>query len=114
MPSDSERFVSDRHLAMVKLTVLYGRPTDPDEFDRYYGEVHEPGARTIPGLLRLEAGKVTTLDGSEAPYYLMAQLWFEDMAAFAAGAGSPEGVATAADVETFATGGTTMLLTAVE
>jgi uncharacterized protein (TIGR02118 family) len=99
---------------MMKLTVLYGRPTDPDEFDRYYFEVHEPLAQTLPGLVRLEAGKVAALDGSEPPYYLMAQLWFDDMAAFGVAVGSPEGVATAADVEKFATGGATMLLTDIE
>jgi uncharacterized protein (TIGR02118 family) len=99
---------------MMKLTVLYGPPTDTAAFDQHYQDVHAPLAQKIPGISRFEAGKVTTLDGSDSPYYLMAQLWFEDMAAFGAGMGSPEGAAAAADVPTFATGGATMLLTEVE
>jgi uncharacterized protein (TIGR02118 family) len=99
---------------MIKLTVLYGKPTDLAEFDEHYKNVHAPLARKIPGLTRFEAGTVTTLDGSEPPYHLMAQLWFDDMDTFGAGMGSPEGAAAAADVATFATGGATMLLTEVD
>ena len=99
---------------MMKLTVLYGQPTDTTAFDEHYQNVHAPLAKKIPGIDRFEAGKVATLDGSEAPYYLMAQLWFEDMAAFGAGMGSPEGAAAAADVETFASGGATMVITEID
>ena len=99
---------------MMKLTVLYGPPTDTAAFDRHYGDVHAPLAKKIPGIVRFEAGKVTTLDGSDSPYYLMAQLWFEDMAAFGAGMGSPEGAAAAADIANFASGGATTLLTEVD
>lgn len=99
---------------MMKLTVLYGRPTDTAAFDEHYASVHAPLAKKIPGLTRFEAGKVATLDGSEAPHYLMAQLWFEDMSAFGAGMGSPEGAAAVADVENFASGGVTMLTTEIE
>lgn len=99
---------------MTKLTVLYGPPTDIAAFDQHYRDVHAPLAEKIPGVTRFEAGKVTTVDGSDSPYYLMAQLWFDDMEAFGAGMGSPEGAAAAADVATFASGGATMLLTEVE
>jgi uncharacterized protein (TIGR02118 family) len=99
---------------MIKVTVLYGAPTDADAFDAHYREVHAPLAEKIPGVTRFEAGKVTTADGSPSPYHLMAQLWFEDMAALGAGMGSPEGQAAAADIGNFATGGVTTLLTEVE
>ncbi len=99
---------------MTKLTVLYGPPTDIAAFDQHYRDVHAPLAEKIPGVTRFEAGKVTTVDGSDSPYYLMAQLWFDNMEAFGAGMGSPEGAAAAADVATFASGGATMLLTEVE
>lgn len=98
---------------MMKLTVLYGQPTDTAAFDEHYASVHTPLAKKIPGVARFEAGKVATLDDSEAPYYMMAQLWFDDMAAFGASMGSPEGAAAAADVETFASGGATMLITEI-
>lgn len=98
----------------MKLTVLYGPPTDTAAFDQHYNDVHVPLAQKIPGVTRLEAGKVSTVDGSDSPYYLMAQLWFEDMASFGAGMGSPEGTAAAADVATFASGGATMLISEID
>ncbi len=27
---------------MIKITVLYGHPTDPSAFERYYGTTHMP------------------------------------------------------------------------
>ena len=99
---------------MIKLTVLYGPPTDASAFDAHYRDVHAPLAKKIPGLTRFEAGTVTTLDGSEPPYHLMAQLWFDDMTSFGDGMASPEGQAAAADIGAFATGGVTTLLTEVE
>ena len=99
---------------MMKLTVLYGPPTDTAAFDQHYQEVHVPLAQKIPGVTRFEAGKVSTPDGSDSPYYLMAQLWFEDMDAFGAAMGSPEGAAAGADIGNFATGGATTLITEVE
>lgn len=98
---------------MMKLTVLYGSPTDEAAFDAHYEGVHAPLARKIPGLQRFEHGKPTTLDGSPSPYYLMAELWFDDAAAFGAAMGSPEGQEAAADIGNFAAGGATMLLTEV-
>ena len=36
---------------MYRLTVLYGRPKDPDAFDEYYRDVHIPIARRMRGLI---------------------------------------------------------------
>lgn len=38
---------------MHKLTVLYGHPKDPAEFDRYYYETHIPLAKKMQGLMGL-------------------------------------------------------------
>ncbi|MHB8866959.1 MAG: EthD family reductase, partial [Pirellulaceae bacterium] len=35
---------------MVRLTVLYGHPADPEAFQRYYRDVHVPLARKMKGL----------------------------------------------------------------
>src|SRR5215218_3646704 len=35
---------------MVKAVVLYGRPEDPDAFERYYAETHTALAKAMPGL----------------------------------------------------------------
>jgi uncharacterized protein (TIGR02118 family) len=57
---------------------------------------------------------VGTPDGSAAPYYRIAELWFRDLAQLQATFGSPEGQATVADLANFATGGVTVLVAAVD
>jgi uncharacterized protein (TIGR02118 family) len=64
----------------------------------------------IPGLRRFEHGKVLgTPDGSAAPYYYIAELSFDSAQELQAAMGSDEGQAAGADVETFATGGVTLM-----
>jgi uncharacterized protein (TIGR02118 family) len=96
---------------MVKLTVLYGHPTDPDAFEQYYAETHVPLALKIPDLVRIEAAKVvvTPAEGSPA-YYRTADLWFESQERMEAALSSPEGQAATGDLANFATGGVTLLV----
>ena len=96
---------------MVKFVVMYGQPEDPAAFDAHYAATHVPLVEKIPTLRRFEAGKVLgTPDGGEAPYYYLAELSFDDAEAMQAAFGSPEGRAAGADVETFATGGATVMI----
>jgi uncharacterized protein (TIGR02118 family) len=96
---------------MVKLIVAYGHPTDPEAFDQHYASTHTPLAQQIPDLRRFEAGKVLgTPDGSEAPYYFIAELSFDDSQSLQAALGSPEGQAAAGDLANFATGGATLMV----
>ena len=96
---------------MVKFVVMYGQPEDPAAFDEHYASTHVPLVEKIPKLRRFEAGKVLgTPDGSAAPFYYLAELYFEDAAELQASFGSPEGQAAGADVETFATGGATVMI----
>ncbi|MFT6204484.1 MAG: hypothetical protein ACJAZY_002020 [Spirosomataceae bacterium] len=100
---------------MIKLTVLYGHPTDSAAFEQYYANTHMPLVGKINGIAKAEATKfMDEADGSKAAFYRMAELWFADMDALQAGMGSPEGQATAADIANFATGGVTMVTGAVE
>ena len=63
---------------MVKLVGAYGKPDDTDAFDAHYAETHAPLAEKIPNVRRYEYGKVLgTADGSDAPYYFLAELWFD-------------------------------------
>lgn len=94
---------------MHRLTVLYGHPADPAEFDRYYAEDHIPLARKMQGLTGWTIGKVTTPDGSPGPYYMVASLYAESRSAMDAVLASPEGRAASDDVPRFATGGATFL-----
>jgi uncharacterized protein (TIGR02118 family) len=96
---------------MVKLMVLYGKPTDTGAFDAYYASTHAPLAEKLPGLRRFEHGKsLDAGDGSEAPYYYVAELSFDDAEALEAGRASPEGQAAAGDLDNFASGGVTIFV----
>jgi uncharacterized protein (TIGR02118 family) len=99
---------------MVKLVVAYGTPDDPAAFDDYYAKTHVPLVEKIPDMRRFEAGKVLgTPDGSAAPYYFMAELWFDSTEALQAAMGSAEGQAAGGDVPNFATGGATLMIAEV-
>lgn len=99
---------------MVKLTVLYGHPTDTAAFDDYYANTHTPLAERIPKVERFEAGRVSTPDGSEPPYYWMAELWFESTETLQQSMASEEGSAATDDIPNFATGGATVFSSEVE
>jgi uncharacterized protein (TIGR02118 family) len=95
---------------MYRLTVLYGHPSDPAEFDRYYREVHIPIARKMRGLKGWTIGKAEAIDAAEKPpYYMIVGLYADSRAALESVLASPEGQATIADVKNFATGGATFL-----
>jgi uncharacterized protein (TIGR02118 family) len=99
---------------MVKLIVLYGKPEDPPAFDAYYAGTHAALAEKVPGLRRFEHGKaLSSADGSEAPYYYVAELSFDDREALQAGMSEPEGEAAGADLANFASGGVTMFVAQV-
>jgi len=95
---------------MHVLTVCYGHPADPAAFDSYYASTHRPLAEKIPGLASFTARHCDSLDGSQPPYYLLAELSFASREALNAGLASPEGHAAAADVANFADGGATMFV----
>ena len=95
----------------AQLVVMYKTPKDKDVFDKYYFEQHIPIAKKIPGLRKYEVnqGPIATPAGPSA-FHLVAVLHFDNLAAIQAAFGSPEGQATAADVQTFATGGVDMYM----
>ncbi len=100
---------------MIKLTVLYGHPTDPAAFESYYAETHMPLVAKVAGIEKAETTKIVGApDGSASDFYRMAELYFADEAAMGAAMGSPEGQATTADIANFATGGATVLVGAVD
>ena len=96
---------------MAKLTALYGHPTDPAASEEYYANNHAPLVEKIPNLWQFEAGKViATPDGSEPPYYWIADLYFESVEQLQSGMRSSEGQAAAEDIQNFATGGATLFI----
>ena len=95
---------------MTRLTVLYGHPDNPAEFDRYYHEIHIPLAKKMKGLKGWTIGKCQGAAPGEKPaYYMIVGLYTESRAAMEVILETPEGKATVADVANFATGGATFL-----
>src|SRR3982074_1704814 len=47
----------------IKLTVLYGHPTDPAAFERYYAGTHMPLVRKIQGVRTEQAKVIGSPDG---------------------------------------------------
>ena len=104
---------------MVKLTVLYGHPDDPEAFEEYHARTHMPMVPKIPNLLRHEAARfVATPDGGEdgggPTYYRIFQAYFEDMESMQAGMSTPEGQAFPAALPTFATGRATIFISEID
>jgi uncharacterized protein (TIGR02118 family) len=96
---------------MVKVMVLYGPPSDAGAFEDYYANTHLPLAAKMPGVQKLEAGKVIgTPDGQPAPYYRVAEVYFDSPEDMQQSLGSPEGQATVEDIGKFATGGATVMV----
>lgn len=95
---------------MNRLTVLYGHPKDPAEFDRYYHEVHIPIAQRMKGLKGWTIGKCeSATPGEPPPYYMIVGLYASTRADLETILESPEGQATLADVSNFASGGFTFM-----
>ncbi len=96
---------------MVKVTVLYGPPEDPAAFDDHYANTHLPLAAKMSKVARFESSKVVgTPDGSVPEYYRIAEVCFDNMEDMQTSMGSDEGNATVADIQNFATGGATVLI----
>ena len=100
---------------MVKVTVLYGQPSDPSAFEDYYANTHVPLAAKMPEVKRFEATRVlATPGGDQPPFYRIAELWFESQDTMQQAMGSPEGQDTVNDIPNFATGGATVLIGEVD
>ena len=87
---------------MVKLIALYGKPQNPEAFEKHHREVHTPLVMNMPGLRKLEVSKVTGAPLGETKYYMMAEMYFADQNSLNAAMSSPEGRAAAKDLIGFA------------
>jgi uncharacterized protein (TIGR02118 family) len=92
------------------LTVCYGHPTDPAAFDAYYTSTHAPLAEKIPGMTSFTYRHCASPDGSQPPYFLIAELSFPSQEVMGASLATPEAQAATADVPNFATGGVTIFI----
>ena len=100
---------------MIKLIALYRRPDDLEAFLQHYREVHTPLTLALPGLQRLVLDRVTgDAFGVEPEFVLMAEMHFADRDAFKAAMRSEENRRLAADLQAFAGGVATVLITESE
>jgi uncharacterized protein (TIGR02118 family) len=96
---------------MAQLIALYKKPADPAAFDAYYYSTHVPLAKTVKGLRRYDVSTGAIAGGQgETGLHLVAVLTFDSMAAIQQALGSPEGMATAADLGNFAQAGVDLLM----
>ncbi|MEO7922822.1 MAG: EthD family reductase [Chitinophagaceae bacterium] len=100
---------------MIKITVLYGHPTSPEAFEKYYAESHSSLVGKVQGIVKAELTKfLPNPDGTAAAFYRMAELYFAGPAEMQQAMGSPEGQTLAGDLPNFATGGATVIMGIVE
>jgi uncharacterized protein (TIGR02118 family) len=95
---------------MIKLTVLYGHPTNPEAFEDYDVNTHIPLALKMTGFTCAAFAKfLNQPDGSKAPYYRGADFVFGSVAEMQKTMDSSEGRAAGADIPNIATGGVTFI-----
>ena len=100
---------------MVKLTFLFNRPADPTAFDQYFFEKHLALHARIRNVERREIARVLGMpDGSQAPYHLIAEYYFETMDALMEDFSSEGGQALNRDLANFAQAGFTAFVSQVE
>lgn len=98
----------------IKLTVLYGAPKDPAEFEKYYLEKHMPIASAVKDIKRVELAKgLPSPDGKPPAFYRIAELWFDSPELFQQVTATPQWKAVVADVPNFASGGATVLVSKI-
>src|SRR5688500_287430 len=99
----------------IKVTVLYGHPKSPEDFEKYYFGTHMPLVEAAKGGKRSETSKCPpTADGSPAPFYRVFEIWFDSQAEMSAITSTPEWKKVVADVPNFATGGITRVLSKLD
>jgi uncharacterized protein (TIGR02118 family) len=83
---------------MARMVVVYKRPKDVEAFERHYFEKHVPLAKKLPGIRKYEVSRgpiVSPTGASDA--YMVATLFFDDLAAIRTAFTSEVGQACAAD-----------------
>ena len=99
---------------MVKLTVLYGHPDDPDAFEEYYADTHMPLVDKMP-TLRGTRRPGSSLHQTVASHTTTASSRVTSRTSMSCRvAGTPEGQAAAEDIPNFATGGATLLICEID
>jgi uncharacterized protein (TIGR02118 family) len=98
----------------IKLTVLFGAPKDPAEFEKYYLQIHMPMAAAVKDIKRVElAVGLPGPDGKPPAFYRITELWFDSPELFKQVTATQQWKAVVDDVPKFASGGATVLVSKV-
>ena len=65
---------------MYKIIALWSapKPSEVEAFEGYYRDVHVPKAAVVPGLRKIALARIETgLEGASAPFYRVAELYFD-------------------------------------
>ena len=89
---------------MAKLVVLYTEPADIQAFEQHFTEVHTPLVHKMPSIRKLEKTRFTGGPLEPARFYLEAAVYFDSRDDMMAALSSPEGMAVAQDLMSFAGG----------
>lgn len=89
---------------MFKLIILLVKKEtmSDEEFAKYSLTKHAPLASKMPGLKRYVINVTTRPPNKEPEYHSCAELWFDDKESMKTAFSSPEGRATQADTQMFA------------
>jgi uncharacterized protein (TIGR02118 family) len=93
--------INSKGLTMVKLTALYRKPDDPEQFDQHYFGIHTPLVRKYPNLKKLELTRITGAPIGDTKFNLMAEMYWETKLEMDAALISVEGKAVAKDLMSF-------------
>jgi uncharacterized protein (TIGR02118 family) len=86
---------------MVKLSILFMHPEDPQTFEERYN-YNLALLENMPGIKRRQACMVLGGPGGKSPYYRILEFYFEDFESLDAALLSTEGRKAGADLMTFA------------
>ncbi|HTP10775.1 MAG TPA: EthD family reductase [Anaerolineae bacterium] len=95
---------------MVKLIALYKMPADVDVFEQHYAQIHIPLVEKIPGIRKTEWTRFLASPQGAAPYYMMYEMYFDDMESYKAAMRSDENKAAGRDLMSFAKDIVTLLV----
>lgn len=99
----------------MKVTALYGHPKNAEDFEKYYFGTHMPLVAAAKGGNRTETSRCPpAADGSPAAFYRIFEIWFDSPAEMTAITTSQEWKKVRADVENFATGGVTRIVSKLD
>ncbi|MFN3706109.1 MAG: EthD family reductase [Thermoflexales bacterium] len=87
---------------MIKLSMLFRKPVDVDEFEDHFAHRHVPLIAAMPKVVRTSVSRAIGAPRGEPPYYLIHDVYFEDMASLHFALNSAEGRAAGADLMAFA------------